>query len=107
MKYLLQEKSFYQEINYALQQFATKHLDLNFSKGLFTFLEIALLIIILIIIAYILKLIFIPLLKKIGIATDSPLLNSLIQHKVVEYSLYIIPLSLAFNFNMILFRDSR
>lgn len=107
MKYLLQEKSFYQEINYALQQFATKHLDLNFSKGLFTFLEIALLIIILIVIAYILKLIFIPLLKKIGVATDSPLLNSLIQHKVVEYSLYIIPLSLAFNFNMILFRDSR
>ncbi|WP_068596329.1 mechanosensitive ion channel family protein [Vaginella massiliensis] len=107
MKYLLQEKSFYQEFSDAMHSLATKHLAFDLSKGFFNVLEIALLTVVIVIIGYLLKLIVVPILRKLSIAIESNFLNFLVKHRVIEYSLYIIPLSLAFNLNIILFKANR
>ena len=106
MKYLLQEKSFYKEFSEAINLFLDKHFRFNISGGLFTFLEVLFLVAILFLIAYLLKLAFIPLLKKIVAGTEAIWLKAFVRNKVLDSALNVIPLSLAFNFNILLFKDT-
>ncbi|MDK7375813.1 mechanosensitive ion channel [Weeksella virosa] len=103
MKYLLYQKSFYQEFTEAVELFFTEHFRVDFSVSLITFLRVFFLVALLFLVAYLLKLAVIPLLNKIVSKTETVWLSALMRNKVIITVLYTIPLSLAFNFNMLLF----
>lgn len=103
MKFLLQDKSFYEEFADGVKIFFHSKLQINLSESLFTTLELISWVGILLVIDYILRAAIFPVLRKGVKITQSEWGEALYRHKVFMAALHLIPLGFASNMNPILF----
>ncbi len=105
MKLLVQDKSFYEEFSDGIKFFFNQYFKIDLSENLFTFFEIVSWISILFIIDFVLRIIILPLLKKIKNFTENDWMKFLYINKVFTSVIHLIPTSFALSMNVILFKD--
>ena len=105
MKLLVQDKSFYEEFSDGIKFFFNQYFKIDLSENLFTFFEIVSWISILFIIDFVLRIIILPLLKKIKNFTENDWMKFLYKNKVFTSVIHLIPTSFALSMNVILFKD--
>lgn len=103
MKFLLQDKSFYEEFADGIKIFFHNKLQINLSENLFTAFELISWVAILFTIDYILRAAIFPILRKGVKITQSEWGEALYRHKVFVAALHLIPLGFASNMNPALF----
>ena len=105
MKLLVQDKSFYEEFSDGIKFFFNQYFKIDLSENLFTFFEIVSWISILFIIDFVLRIIILPLLKKIKNFTENDWMKFFYINKVFTSVIHLIPTSFALSMNVILFKD--
>ena len=98
MKLLVQDKSFYEEFSDGIKFFFNQYFKIDLS-------EIISWISILFIIDFVLRIIILPLLKKIKNFTENDWMKFLYINKVFTSVIHLIPTSFALSMNVILFKD--
>ena len=101
----MQDKSFYEEFSDGIKFFFNQYFKIDLSENLFTFFEIVSWISILFIIDFVLRIIILPLLKKIKNFTENDWMKFLYINKVFTSVIHLIPTSFALSMNVILFKD--
>lgn len=101
----MQDKSFYEEFSDGVKFFFNQYFKIDLSENLFTFLEIVTWIAILFVIDFLLRVIILPLLKKLKNFTENDWLKFLYKNKVFLSAIHLVPISFALSMNVILFKN--